>query len=89
MHDSVRCECHRVTRAGKKAEITVVRTNLDGVPRAGRGSWRIVRLEQPASAALPAPSTWARKAACIPVVNVERNADGAPGDTFIATNSVA
>jgi len=41
-------------RAGKSAEITVVRTNLDGTPRAGRGSWRILRLDQPASAALPA-----------------------------------
>ena len=39
---------------GRSPTITVVRTNLDGVPRAGRGSWRIVRLEQPAAAALPA-----------------------------------
>ncbi len=28
------------------------------------------------------------KAAGIPVVNIDRNADGAPGDTFIATDSV-
>ncbi len=32
----------------------MVRTSLDGVPRAGRGSWRIVRLEQPSKTMLPA-----------------------------------
>jgi uncharacterized protein YfaS (alpha-2-macroglobulin family) len=41
-------------RAGKSAEIIVLRTNLDGAPRPGRGSWRIARLEQPATALLPA-----------------------------------
>jgi uncharacterized protein YfaS (alpha-2-macroglobulin family) len=41
-------------RAGREETITLLRTNLDGVPRAGRGSWRIVRLDQPATVALPA-----------------------------------
>jgi ribose transport system substrate-binding protein len=31
----------------------------------------------------------AAKSAGIPVINIDRNADGAPGDTFIATDSVA
>ena len=30
----------------------------------------------------------AAKAAGVPVINIDRNADGAPGDTFIATDSV-
>ena len=34
--------------------LTVVRTNLDGVPRAGQGPWRLVALEQPAQSMLPA-----------------------------------
>jgi uncharacterized protein YfaS (alpha-2-macroglobulin family) len=41
-------------RAGAKEEIRITRTSLDGVPRAGRGSWRILRLAQPASPLLPA-----------------------------------
>jgi hypothetical protein len=41
-------------RAGAKDEIRVTRTSLDGVGRAGRGSWRIVRLAQPTSPLLPA-----------------------------------
>ena len=40
--------------AGAKKEIRITRTNLDGVPRAGRGAWRIVRLDQPAAPLLPA-----------------------------------
>jgi ribose transport system substrate-binding protein len=43
----------------------------------------------PAGAAAATVPTKLAHAAGIPVVNVDRNADGAPGDTFIATNSVA
>ncbi len=41
-------------QAGAKEEIRITRTSLDGVPRAGRGAWRIVRLAEPASPLLPA-----------------------------------
>ncbi len=41
-------------QAGAKEEIRITRTSLDGVPRAGRGAWRIVRLVQPAAPLLPA-----------------------------------
>ena len=43
----------------------------------------------PAGATAATVPTKTAKAAGIPVINVDRNADGAPGDTFIATNSVA
>ena len=43
----------------------------------------------PAGATAAAVPVKAAKAAGIPVVNIDRNAEGAPGDTFIATNSVA
>ncbi|MGH9366012.1 MAG: MG2 domain-containing protein, partial [Thermoanaerobaculia bacterium] len=36
------------------ARLRVVRTSLDGVPREGRGSWRIVRLTLPEKTMLPA-----------------------------------
>ncbi len=42
----------------------------------------------PAGAAAASVPTKAAKAAGVPVVNVDRNADDAPGDTFIATDSV-
>jgi len=42
----------------------------------------------PAGATAAAVPVKAAKAAGIPVVNIDRNADGAPGDTFIATDSV-
>jgi ribose transport system substrate-binding protein len=42
----------------------------------------------PAGATAAAVPVKAAKAAGIPVVNVDRAADGAPGDTFIATDSV-
>ncbi len=41
-------------RAAEREELTVVRTNLDGAPRAGKGSWRLVRLQQPGVPVLPA-----------------------------------
>jgi ribose transport system substrate-binding protein len=43
----------------------------------------------PAGATAASVPTKTTKAAGIPVINVDRNADGAPGDTFIATNSVS
>ena len=65
----------------------IIRTNLDGVPRGGRGSWRIVRLEQPAQPMLPADQppnirTWAG----LPLPQVGRGSarDGfqTPGDSL-------
>jgi ribose transport system substrate-binding protein len=43
----------------------------------------------PAGAAAATVPTKLAQAAGIPVINVDRNAAGAPGNTFIATNSVA
>jgi uncharacterized protein YfaS (alpha-2-macroglobulin family) len=48
----------------KPGRFRVVRTSLDGVPRAGKGSWSIARLEQPGQTLLPADQpptirTWA------------------------------
>ncbi|HUK12825.1 MAG TPA: alpha-2-macroglobulin family protein, partial [Thermoanaerobaculaceae bacterium] len=40
--------------AGAPAEATVVRSTLDGAPRAGSGSWRLCELRQPERALLPA-----------------------------------
>jgi len=42
----------------------------------------------PAGATAAAVPVKAARAAGIPVINIDRNADGAPGDTFIATDSV-
>lgn len=43
----------------------------------------------PAGAAAATVPVKLAKQAGVPVVNVDRNAEGAPGDTFIATNSVS
>jgi ribose transport system substrate-binding protein len=43
----------------------------------------------PAGAAAATVPVKLARAAGVPVVNVDRNADGAPGDTFLATDSVA
>jgi len=43
----------------------------------------------PAGAAAATVPVKLAKAAGVPVINIDRNADGAPGDTFIATDSVA
>jgi len=43
----------------------------------------------PAGATAASVPVKAAKAAGVPVINIDRNAEGAPGDTFIATNSVA
>ncbi len=39
--------------AGEQS-VTVRRTDLDGLPRAGRGGWRLMALDQPETALLPA-----------------------------------
>src|ERR1017187_8066520 len=39
---------------GKRGESTIVRTDLDGAPRAGKGTWRLVRLVSPEKTLLPA-----------------------------------
>ncbi len=41
-------------RAGVPGAVTVLRTDLNGVPRAGKGTWRLVALQQPARTPLPA-----------------------------------
>jgi uncharacterized protein YfaS (alpha-2-macroglobulin family) len=41
-------------RAGEPVELTVQRSDLDGQPRAGVGSWRLVALQQPDRVLLPA-----------------------------------
>ncbi len=40
----------------EKAAATLVRTDLDGTPRPGKGTWRLVRLSQPATTVLPPTS---------------------------------
>jgi uncharacterized protein YfaS (alpha-2-macroglobulin family) len=45
---------HGFIDAREDAQFTIRRTDLDGVPRAGEGRWRLVRLEQPETARLPA-----------------------------------
>ena len=40
------------------SSLKVVRTDLDGAPRAGEGSWRLVRLDQPAETLTPAEQPW-------------------------------
>lgn len=40
--------------AGVKGEMKVIRTNLDGAPQTGVGTYRIVTLKQPSAAQLPA-----------------------------------
>jgi uncharacterized protein YfaS (alpha-2-macroglobulin family) len=40
--------------ARRKGSFTVLRTDLNGTPRAGRGKWRLVRVSQPDRALLPA-----------------------------------
>ncbi|HVG64016.1 MAG TPA: alpha-2-macroglobulin family protein [Hyalangium sp.] len=39
---------------GTPAEFQLLRSNLDGAPQAGKGSWRLVALQQPAQPVLPA-----------------------------------
>ncbi|MEJ2189323.1 MAG: alpha-2-macroglobulin family protein, partial [Acidobacteriota bacterium] len=39
---------------GQPASLRILRTDLDGTPRAGRGAWRLVRLEQPPETLTPA-----------------------------------
>ncbi len=39
---------------GKRGDAAIVRTDLDGAPRAGKGSWRLLRLVPPDKTLLPA-----------------------------------
>ena len=39
---------------GKTASVSIVRTDLDGAPRAGKGIWRLIRLVPPEKTLLPA-----------------------------------
>ncbi|WP_224245212.1 alpha-2-macroglobulin family protein [Hyalangium gracile] len=39
---------------GRPAELRLTRSNLDGVPQPGKGSWRLVTLQQPVQPMLPA-----------------------------------
>lgn len=41
-------------RENEAATVTITRTNLDGVPRPGKGRWRLVALVPPATTPLPA-----------------------------------
>jgi uncharacterized protein YfaS (alpha-2-macroglobulin family) len=41
-------------QVGDTSSLTVARTSLDGVPRSGKGVWRLVSLDQPSHALLPA-----------------------------------
>jgi len=41
-------------RPGETCALSVTRTDLDGTPRPGEGTWRLVALEQPERALLPA-----------------------------------
>ena len=45
---------HGFHTADAASIVRVVRTDLDGTPRAGEGSWRLVRLEQPDDVLMPA-----------------------------------
>ena len=66
---------------GTSAEVRVLRTDLNGTPRPGAGTWRLVALQQPVRAPLPAE---------IPVPSRTRAAQGsneggeyrAPGDAL-------
>src|SRR5450830_1113471 len=40
--------------AGKRGDAAIVRTDLDGAPRAGKGTWRLLRLLGPEKTLLPA-----------------------------------
>ncbi len=40
--------------ADAKGEFTITRTDLDGTPKAGKGSWRVVKLNEPEETLLPA-----------------------------------
>lgn len=85
-----------VEAAAKKKDIEVITVDAqgDGAKQATQVQQLIVRkvdalIYIPAGAAAAGVPVKAAKAAGIPVVAVDRNAPDAPGDTFIATDSVA
>jgi uncharacterized protein YfaS (alpha-2-macroglobulin family) len=64
-------------REGQKAAMKIRRTDLDGVPRAGKGRWRLVSLSQPKSPALPSEQPRQKRA-----VAAEDEGDGDGGGDF-------
>ena len=48
-------------RPGSPAELTIRRVDLDGVPRAGEGSWQLLALTQPETALLPSEQPMDRR----------------------------
>ncbi len=63
---------------GTPAELRVTRSNLDGVPQPGKGSWRLVALQQPVQPLLPAEEPWAMPPGAQPAGAEERIST--PGD---------
>jgi uncharacterized protein YfaS (alpha-2-macroglobulin family) len=57
----------------KRAAVRVLRTDLDGIPRGGKGSWRLVRLEQPGETLTPADQP-------LPIPPQDDSAYRTPGD---------
>jgi alpha-2-macroglobulin len=49
--------------AGRPAHVKIVRTDLDGVPRPGAGTWTLLSLRQPERALLPADQPWPKPGA--------------------------
>ena len=58
---------------GEPAKVTLHRTDLDGTPRAGEASWRLLRVEQPKATLLPADQP-------LPPDPRQRGAYKTPGD---------
>ncbi|MBI5446401.1 MAG: hypothetical protein HY900_34950, partial [Deltaproteobacteria bacterium] len=61
-------------REKEAASATITRSSLDGAPRAGKGSWRLIRLVPPATTPLPADLP--RRGA--PADGAENATEGAP-----------
>ena len=64
-------------RESEPARLAILRTDLDGAPRPGRGTWTIHRLEQPAETRLPADEPPAAR-------GEKRTASRTPGDDLRA-----
>lgn len=62
-------------REGRAAPMTVVRTDLDGTPRAGRGRWRLTALTQPKETLLPADQPLPAGVAAPPLGGDEADGD--------------
>jgi uncharacterized protein YfaS (alpha-2-macroglobulin family) len=72
--------------AGKRGDAAIVRTDLDGAPRAGKGTWRLLRLLGPEKTLLPAdfPSKQSENAGSASETEAAAGGDGrmvqTPGD---------